>query len=693
MTRAKLSITKGSGSAVRDSTLVDRRSSTARAGAGEGVPERREVKRVLNAMPDVPDFRDQVYLATLVEVPSERPLASYFEKAGNDVPILDQGTEGACTGYALAAVAHYLLRTRKTEPSPGFSRRQVSPQMLYTMARRYDEWPGEEYSGSSARGAMKAWHKHGVCQSDLWGKVGESITTPQADDARHRPLGAYYRVNHRDLVSMHAALAEVGILYASARVHSGWRRVTGDGIIEFRDGTIGGHAFAIVGYDQDGFWIQNSWGDDWGLKGFARISYDDWLQNGSDVWVARLGVPLTISSSQGFAEIQSPAASASKSYSYSELRSHIVSIGNDGRLRDKGTYGTDKADVNAIVDDIVAKVSSWPRKRILLYAHGGLVSEEGAVEKVAQLRASILDQGLYPVSLIWKTDYLTTMKNILDDASRRRRPEGALEAAKDFMLDRADDMLEPLARTLTGKAAWTEMKENARLATEDADGGAKYFLDRLTSRIDPKTGQPFQFEFHVVGHSAGSIVHASLAQYLCTTLGRKIATCTLWAPACNMKLFEDAYAPLVDNGSIGRFTIFALSDAIEQDDNCANIYHKSLLYLVSHAFEKEPRIPIAKPNGTPILGMEKFLKKNKEVQRLTQKRGRPLRIVYSPNSNMAGSPDASRSVTHGGFDDDDATLRATLAIILGQESAEVPAKSGRVAERARRVTRAWLEMR
>ena len=40
--------------------------------------------------------------------------------------------------------------------------------MLYELARRYDEWPGENYAGSSARGAMKGWHKHGVCAETMW---------------------------------------------------------------------------------------------------------------------------------------------------------------------------------------------------------------------------------------------------------------------------------------------------------------------------------------------------------------------------------------------------------------------------------------------------------------------------------------------------------------------------------------------
>ena len=60
--------------------------------------------------------------------------------------------------------------------------------------------------------------------------------------------------------------------------------------------TDGGHAFAVVAYDAEGFWIQNSWGPGWGLGGFARIGYDDWLANGTDVWVARLGAPVVLRS-------------------------------------------------------------------------------------------------------------------------------------------------------------------------------------------------------------------------------------------------------------------------------------------------------------------------------------------------------------------------------------------------------------
>ena len=110
---------------------------------------------------DTIDFRDLLYTPTLVEVPSAIDPEQYRQKG---VPVLYQGNEGACTGFGLATVANYLLRTRRVVPDEI----EVSPRMFYEMAKRYDEWPGEKYSGSSARGAMKGWHKHGVCSSKVW---------------------------------------------------------------------------------------------------------------------------------------------------------------------------------------------------------------------------------------------------------------------------------------------------------------------------------------------------------------------------------------------------------------------------------------------------------------------------------------------------------------------------------------------
>ena len=632
--------------------------------------------RQLDARPDTLDFRDRMYEATLVEVPPRVALDTYRKW---DVPILDQGKEGACTGFGLATVANYLLRRRRV----GADTTSVSPRMFYEMAKRYDEWPGERYEGSSARGAMKGWHKHGVCSQDAWPydtKNAGVLTNVRAKDAILRPLGAYYRVNHKDLVCLHSAMAEVGILYATAAVHAGWDAVTpSNPVIRFTKEQLGGHAFALVGYDEQGFWLQNSWGRGWGKGGYALITYDDWLANGTDVWVARLGVPIHLRTAAATATVRSAQAGDSESPAFHELRPHIVSIGNNGSFRESGTYGSSNAQVQTIFrDDFPRLTQSWKKKRLLLYAHGGLVSETSAIQRVADYRSAMLEAELYPLAFIWKTDFWTTVTNILKDALSRRRPEGVLDQTKDFMLNRLDDALEPLARTLGGKMLWDEMKENAIAATTDRDGGYRVVLTELARLLEKDPS----IELHVVGHSAGSIFHAPAVQYLTTTgtmknggmkglkgLGLKIASCELWAPACTMELFNETYLPAVKSRAIGRFGLFTLTDGAEQADNCGNIYHKSLLYLVSNAFEEDPRIPLFR-DGVPLLGMEKFvLQKEASALQALIKSSR-IAWVRSPNAAVEVE-DRSGATHHGDFDDDRPTLLATLARIVKKDPTEM----------------------
>src|SRR4051812_32016336 len=95
--------------------------------------------RALSAVPDTVDFRDQMFVPTLVEVPTELPLSVYESRMKGGLQILDQGEEGACTGFGLAALANYLLWTGARRGARG-ARDQVSPWMFYEVARRYDEW-------------------------------------------------------------------------------------------------------------------------------------------------------------------------------------------------------------------------------------------------------------------------------------------------------------------------------------------------------------------------------------------------------------------------------------------------------------------------------------------------------------------------------------------------------------------------
>ncbi|HEY0588498.1 MAG TPA: C1 family peptidase, partial [Pseudoduganella sp.] len=314
----------------------------------------------LDARPDRLDLRDLPYRPLIDNLPPQWPrpedikqyLPSYI-KAGL---ILNQGQEGACTGFGLAATINYQLWIRG---HMGNEVETVSPRMIYQLAKYYDEWPDEDYEGSSCRGALKGWQKHGVCGESYWPYDPKNRTGPKKDwdtDATTRPVGIYYRIDNRSVIDMQSAISRMGAIYVSASVHQGWTDI-GRGSTDSHAGLprirqskeiLGGHAFCLVGYNEDGFIVQNSWGTDWGASGFAVLGYSDWVDNGSDAWVVGLGVPTRTaarspmhavrrrSSSKGAAPVagwlqkDDPLAGRKDAWSVEEAYRHTVVTGNNG---------------------------------------------------------------------------------------------------------------------------------------------------------------------------------------------------------------------------------------------------------------------------------------------------------------------------------------------------------------------------
>ena len=113
-------------------------------------------------------------------------------------------------------------------------------------------------------------------------------------------------------------------------------------------------------------------------------------------------------------------------------------------------------------------------------------------------------------------------------------------------------------------------------------------------------------------------------------------------------------------------TLFNLRDEYERDDNVAKVYNKSLLYLVSEAFEDQRR--------EPLLGMDRYAKKNAVFNELF---GKPVKrsesaVMYSTGGRKVKLQSASES--HGGFDNDVDTLNSTLRIIKGKDAIARPFK-------------------
>ncbi|MBD3734745.1 MAG: caspase family protein, partial [Sphingopyxis sp.] len=152
-------------------------------------------------------------------------------------------------------------------------------------------------------------------------------------------------------------------------------------------------------------------------------------------------------------------------------------------------------------------------------------------------------------------------------------------------------------------------------------------------------------------HSAGSIFHAYFLPVLCADKLR-VKQMHLLAPAITNDLFAQTLGSLIGKKKIEEASLFAMTREAERADNCANIYRKSLLYLVSRAFEPK--------KGTPILGMEDFIRTDPEVKRAFRDA-----VILSPTASSAKPTMASGSRSHGGFDNDVATLENVLRRMLG----------------------------
>jgi hypothetical protein len=631
--------------------------------------------RTLDAYPDRIDIRDWFYHPPLVPLPDQVVSCDL-------VPvILDQGSEGACTGFALAAVINFHLSRRRLK-------RSVSPRMLYDMARRYDEWPGEKYEGSSARGAMKGWVAHGVCNEASWpsDRHGAKHLTPAvATEAQETPGGAYYRVMHRQIRDMHAALAEVGILYVTLMVHEGWNepgpttvplnyvesgnhRQLALPVIRRQGRADGGHAIALVGYTRDGFIIQNSWGPSWGRQGFALLPYEDYMLHATDVWVAQLGVPvkMTAWAEEGAADSTAGLHRATRAVPLADIRPYVVDVGNNGELSGSGAYWTTEEDLGRLFGEIIPqRTHAWTRRRVMLYLHGGLNDERAVAERIVAFRDVFLDNEVYPVHIMWESGVSESLSGLIQDLftdvdERAGAVADWLRNVREGLIEAKDRSLE-LTAALPGGALWREMKENARLSSTHPDrkGGMQLIVQharkalRALDEAERKT-----WELHIVGHSAGSIFVAHAMRHL-VDLGVTLKTLQFMAPAITVDDFKDLLLPYVKAGTCPAPTVYILSDTGELDDEVGP-YGKSLLYLVSNAFEGR--------RATPLLGMEKFITGNEadpEMAKLfgRQVDGRPSVVVAGKGNDPAGD---SESDTHGGFDNDPKTLNSIIHRMLGK---------------------------
>jgi hypothetical protein len=206
---------------------------------------------------------------------------------------------------------------------------------------------------------------------------------------------------------------------------------------------------------------------------------------------------------------------------------HAISIGNQGRLlKREGLAGTPEEVEEIFLDAIPTETRAWKKKKkIVLYAHGGLVPIQGAIKDIRLDIKKFLDKECYLVAFIWRTGAFETIANIVKDALAQKY----LRPADSFQEDEPEwlqEEIEGLCESPPIREMWLEMKENAELASS-LDGSMAIMLGAIKKML----ARYPDIELHLIGHSAGGILHAHIIDFASNEMQEsnniKFETCTL----------------------------------------------------------------------------------------------------------------------------------------------------------------------
>jgi hypothetical protein len=186
--------------------------------------------------------------------------------------IENQGSVGSCQGHALSSCVElcYYIAT-------GDLTRQLSRAFGYYETQRIDGINGDR--GSTISGGIKLATTLGIPREELWTYSGRyenrrpSNWNEIVEDAKLHQIGQSYRMESYDGIRTFLGSGQGGI-----SIGISWGGEVDRPVVNsFSGAGGGGHAIALLGLserlDQSGrpyVWMLNSWGSNWGNKGWSE---------------------------------------------------------------------------------------------------------------------------------------------------------------------------------------------------------------------------------------------------------------------------------------------------------------------------------------------------------------------------------------------------------------------------------------
>ena len=191
--------------------------------------------------------------------------------------IKNQGQVGACASFAFTSVYEYILNKNGK-----LTESDLSERFLYYNTRKRMGALDKD-SGSNMYDVGKALEEEGLCSEDLCRYVNdfeEHLEAPSAQayaDGLTRRVAEIMNVTIKEQ-DIKSAVVEGYPVIVSLHLHESFNNIGPDGFVKRPDDSdpvVGWHAMVIVGFsDKDKvFIVRNSWGTDFGDKGYCYIPY------------------------------------------------------------------------------------------------------------------------------------------------------------------------------------------------------------------------------------------------------------------------------------------------------------------------------------------------------------------------------------------------------------------------------------
>src|SRR5574343_551679 len=204
-------------------------------------------------------------------------------------PVFDQGQLGSCTANAIGSAFQFNQIKQKIK--------DFTPSRLFIYYNeRLMEGTVKQDAGAQIRDGIKSIAKQGDCPEKLWEyKIEKFATAPPSSAYKNALLNQALKYERLSGLTQLKGVLDAGYPFVfGMAVYDSFesQQVANTGIVPMpskKEKLLVGHAVMCVGYKEDTkqFIVRNSWGTDWGDKGYFYLPYAYVINSNlcDDFWV------------------------------------------------------------------------------------------------------------------------------------------------------------------------------------------------------------------------------------------------------------------------------------------------------------------------------------------------------------------------------------------------------------------------